>query len=321
MKNQRLTKEQREYIKENYPFMRTNDICRKLGVNYEQVHGYASGRGIRKQEVDARYSNPFYFDKLVEEKKIKTNKYYGVNKQQEPKVDAAYLYKSKYGKYHINQNYFKQIDNEWKAYWLGFLYADGYNRIKRNKTSEKMEYVLSVTLARVDKEHLVKLKNSLQSDTVIRDRETKLNDKIFYNNQITFCNREICEDLNKLGCTPNKSLTLEFPTSDIVPDYLIRHFIRGYFDGDGCIHINHEKKRVSLSFMGTENFLNGLRDVLCEELGITRVVIQSREGNKAKQIFWARIRACELIFKYLYQDCNIYLDRKFDKFNTLYCLD
>lgn len=321
MKERRLTKEQKEYIKKNYPFMRTNEICKYLGLEYRQVHNYASGQGIRKQVVDARYSNPFYFDKLAKEKRIKTNKYYGVNKEYEPKVDIENLYKSRYGKYYINQDYFKQIDNEWKAYWLGFLYADGCNRIKCNKTSGKMNYVLSVSLARVDKEHLYKLKNSLQSDTIIRDRETKLNGKVFYNNQVTFCNREICEDLNRLGCTPNKSLILDFPTSDIVPDHLIRHFIRGYFDGDGCIHINHEKKRVSLSFMGTEKFLSGLRDVLCRELSITKVVIQSRDGNKAKQIFWGKIRACELIFKYLYQDCNIYLDRKFDKFNTLYFLD
>lgn len=33
-----------------------------------------------------------------------------------------------YKKYELNENYFNVIDSHEKAYILGFIYADGYNR-------------------------------------------------------------------------------------------------------------------------------------------------------------------------------------------------
>lgn len=38
-------------------------------------------------------------------------------------------------KYRVNVNFFENIDTEEKAYWLGFLYADGYNCEKRHYSS------------------------------------------------------------------------------------------------------------------------------------------------------------------------------------------
>lgn len=55
-------------------------------------------------------------------------------------------------------------------------------------------------------------------------------------------NKHLWQTLNKYGCTPNKSLTLKFPNENIFKSKdLIRHFIRGYFDGDGCISYNKYK--------------------------------------------------------------------------------
>lgn len=73
--------------------------------------------------------------------------------------------------------------------------------------------------------------------------------------------------LCELGCIPNKSLILKFPDENLVPKNLIKHFIRGYFDGDGCISysfLNKEKDIISprLSLLGTENFLNGCMEYL-----------------------------------------------------------
>lgn len=93
---------------------------------------------------------------------------------------------------------------------------------------------------------------------------------------------ELCEDLEKLGGIKNKSLVLNFPTSSIVPDYLLNHFIRGYFDGDGCIWNGKRKKmivkdtsrpegfrerivhNVKFTFTGNYEFINALQDKLVE---------------------------------------------------------
>lgn len=86
----------------------------------------------------------------------------------EQKVSQENLYKSKYGKYFVNQNYFEKIDTEWKAYWLGFLYADGTNRIHKNEKKNKMEYVVKIGLSSVDINHLYKFRKSLQNDSPIK---------------------------------------------------------------------------------------------------------------------------------------------------------
>ena len=69
------------------------------------------------------------------------------------------------------------------------------------------------------------------------------------------------EALNNAGCVPNKSLILKFPSSNIVPTKLLRHFIRGYVDGDGCLCITKPEK-IELSILGTEEFLQGVLNSL-----------------------------------------------------------
>ena len=321
MNRSELTFEQKKFIKDNYSTMKTEDICKKINLEYNKVKGYASNLGLIKED---KYSkNPsHYFEKCLEKiQREDYNIYNFLGNELEPKEAENNLYKSKYGKYKVNQNYFEVIDNEWKAYWLGFMYADGTNQIKRNNKKNKMEYTAKLTLSKIDKYHVEKLKNSIQTDSPIKNKEVKLKGKTFYSSTLNICNRKICEDLNNLGCIPNKSLILKFPTEKQVPNYLIRHFIRGYFDGDGCIHINLEKRNVILSFMGTYDFLNSLKEIFEKELNISKVKIVEREGNKAVCLSYGSIISVEKIYKYLYKDCNIYLQRKLDKFNTLLCLD
>lgn len=318
--NGSLTQEQKEFIFENYATMKTSQIAKALGLTYTQIHGYASNRGLKKTKFGAKHYQNAWQEYLEDKKGC--NNYDFVCKLIEPKIDQNMLYKSKYGKYYINENYFNTIDNEWKAYWLGFLYADGCVKYKRNnKKNNKLEIGLTMSLAIVDKEHLIKLKNSLQSDTVIKEKDVKLNGKIFKSCKIGFWNKQLTEDLIRLGCVPNKSLILKFPNEDVVPKHLIRHFIRGYFDGDGCVHINIDKKHCSTSFVGTEDVLTHIRDIIEQETGITCAIARKDKRNQAYQIMYSGVVKNELIFKYLYKDCNIFLDRKFDKFNTLYCLD
>ena len=67
--------------------------------------------------------------------------------------------------------------------------------------------------------------------------------------------------LKEKGCVPNKSLILKFPDSVIFSNKdLIRHFIRGYIDGDGCLCITQNK--CILSILGTQEFLSDLSKYL-----------------------------------------------------------
>lgn len=118
-----------------------------------------------------------------------------------------------------NRYIFDKIDTEEKAYWLGFLYADGSVGSKEDK--------IELSLAACDYNHIQKFKDFIGLDNKISYR--KKQNAYRY----SFRDKTFKEVLIKQGCVPKKSLILTFPTIDQVPVELIRHFIRGYFDGDG----------------------------------------------------------------------------------------
>lgn len=303
-KNRVLSLEQKKYIIENYGKLKTSYICKKLGLTFSQVRGYASNLGLKKN------SNIYNFQYYILDRKsnLEYSLYNYINLKEQPLLTI--LYKSKYGKYYINQDFFEKIDNEWKAYWLGFLYADGYNNEKNGS--------IEVTLKESDYEHLLKFKESIQSDTPIKEKFVKK----FKNYRIIISNKKMSNDLKNNGCFQNKSLSLTFPNLEIVPKYLIRHFIRGYLDGDGGVYLNEEKHLIKVYFEGTFSFLCSLKNILDLECGLISdvSVIKDKYANSYSLMYSLPIDV-HSIYKYLYKYCNIYLDRKLEKFDKIFCLD
>ena len=116
-------------------------------------------------------------------------------------------------------NHFEKIDTEEKAYWLGFLYADGSVGSKENK--------IELGLAEKDLSQVEKFKQFIGLDNKISYRK---NTKSY---RSSFRSQKCKQDLISQGCVPKKSLILTFPTEQQVSHSLICHFMRGYFDGDG----------------------------------------------------------------------------------------
>ena len=299
--------------------MKTSQIIKELNVDYEKIKNYASICKLKKDFYSSESYNNYWDISLAKNKESSYNIKNFLGSKVEPKVEKEKLYKSKYGKYFVNQNYFEKIDNEWKAYWLGFLYADGCVTI--GKVNNKNLFVTKISLCKKDIKHLEKFKNSIQSDAPIKNRIVKLNNKNYDDCEINICNQNICESLNKNGCFPNKSLILKFPEDFVVSEDLVKHFIRGYFDGDGCIHINLEKKNIIFSMLGTYEFLSQVETVLRKNLNLNEKNIRkdSRQ-SKAFVLSYGSVTEIERIYRFLYGDSNIFLERKIEKFNTLLCL-
>lgn len=210
-------------------------------------------------------------------------------------------------------DFFKTIDTEEKAYWLGFIYADG---CVSSREFGNGKYCLEIGLARVDIDHLSKFKESVNTTSPIITRTSTLNGKGYESCRITIHDKEFVNHLIHLGCTPRKSLTLTFPTEEQVPEHLVRHFIRGYFDGDGSVYWDSGRKLSGVSFnlLGTEKFLKGVLRVFESEVyGFTPVSIYSKGDSKVKFILKSGKQAISIL-NYLYKDANILLDRKFNKF-------
>ncbi|MFQ5405560.1 MAG: LAGLIDADG family homing endonuclease [Candidatus Micrarchaeia archaeon] len=75
----------------------------------------------------------------------------------------------------------------------------------------------------------------------------------------------MCEDLIQLGCLTRKSNRFSFPT---VPSSFLKHFVRGYFDGDGSIMIN-KPNTLKIRFVSSnEGFISALANVLQTQLSV-----------------------------------------------------
>lgn len=218
-------------------------------------------------------------------------------------------------KYYYNKDFFQKIDTEEKAYWLGFLYADGcINRIYKNEKLKSMN--LEIGLCRDDEDHLRKFISAIESNIDIKRRTNKLNGKNYESSRLTVCCTKMCRDLISCGCTPEKSLILKFPSTKILPDELVKHFIRGYFDGDGCVCVN-KNRIIQINFVGTKDFLNGVVNYLLINKIIYKHPSIYQKGN-AFEIYIYGADIIEQFYHHLYDNSKVYLDRKFKKFLDFY---
>jgi hypothetical protein len=203
--------------------------------------------------------------------------------------------------YKINSNFFKNINNQKKAYWLGFITADGC-------ISRKNRVRLRLITSKKDKEHFNKFLKT-----------TKSNHKIYYNKHNTgytvdISDNKIVDDLKKYNVVPRKTFILKMPKID---EDLIKHFIRGYFDGNGCFYIFLRKNRklFSMNFAissGTKSFLIDLQKILIKELKINKTKIRKTSG--CYQINYGGNKQVKKIMDWLYCGSNVFLDRKYYKY-------
>lgn len=206
-----------------------------------------------------------------------------------------------------NSDYFETINSPDKAYWLGFLYADGCLDKKNS---------VRLGLASVDEEHVIKFQKAIGAiNNKIIHSEKKMNGKTYYQSIFTIRDEKMHSDLTNLGCVNNKSLTLKFPYEKI-PEDLYSHFIRGYFDGDGSI--NYTKKIYQgrqhhwrIEFAGTKDFLTALKKILGKE----NLSLEKRKNFYCLTIGGAK--QLEQILAYIYKDAtdDICLRRKKEKYS------
>jgi len=207
-------------------------------------------------------------------------------------------------KYEINENFFDTIDTQEKAYFLGFLYADGYNNTERNS--------VALSLKESDKEILVTLNGLLQPTKPLQYVIVRNNSNTQNQYRLVIANKHLSKKLSELGCTKAKTFTLTYPYW--LNAYLAPHFIRGYFDGDGYLGIC--KNRLAFCIVGTYNFCNSLKQLFIDELNITSH-IRTRHPERHNNIRMLEISGSRQILKcldWLYKRSSIHLKRKHDKY-------
>lgn len=211
-------------------------------------------------------------------------------------------------KYYCDESFFEVIDTEEKAYWLGFIYADGYITEKVKYSSEK----IGITLAKKDDNHLKKFKKALKYTGDIKYYKAKTSYGFVESCRILITSSKLVEDLIKLGVEKQKSLILKFPNENQVPKNLLPHFIRGYFDGDGSF--NYSKGKWRLDFCGTKEMLFGIQKFFGSNLKLAK---RWKDEKNNYSIRYCGNRQVYEKANILFKNATIYLDRKYDRYINL----
>lgn len=197
--------------------------------------------------------------------------------------------------YNINSKTFDDLSLEESAYWFGFLFADaGINRSN-----------IYIALARKDKAHLYKFAKFMGCETRF---------KLGYSGKyptasLGFSDRPLMDKLREMGLEPHRpNGTRVFL---YIPDISLNHFLRGWFDGDGCIYT-----KPQIAFVGNVDFLNVVQEIFISQ-GIAKKVtikaVRKTEKREWGNLVYRGRKRCLGITNYLYKDATIWLSRKRDR--------
>lgn len=203
----------------------------------------------------------------------------------------------------VDIGYFKYIDSPERAYWLGFLFADGCLHKGSNK--------VSICLNKQDISHLKKFRKALRSthkisEYSIFDKRTKKN---YDHCQIQISNKAFRKNLEKF-LTENKSIHSILPD---LSDELFGHFLRGLWDGDGTLYILNDSIRIGIG--ANLELLNKI----IERMSLLQIFVRKPEchgGNFYCGPITKYLEVCKF-FDFIYRgsDSSIRLNRKFKKFS------
>lgn len=219
-------------------------------------------------------------------------------------------------KYTLDENFFSVIDTEKKAYWLGFIFADGSVTIRKKGLGQA---ILQIKLDSKDVNHLKQFHLDIGTDKLVKyySMQTEYSQVEYV--QSGLISNKLVEDLINKGCVPRKSLVLKWPTG--LSEELSHHFMRGYFDGDGSIFETKQKtkygiwKHPGITICGTREFLSEY----AKRLGFDKVIYP--EYRKLDKNCWSlklssKVR-CKSFFDQVYRCQTVCLSRKLNKFMEL----
>ena len=222
------------------------------------------------------------------------------------KVLARYL--KKYGITHSNtgnrvildERSFQRIDTEEKAYYLGILFADCYI----SKSYDKLQW----NVGEQDKDELHKFKNTLNANFSITKRNSNTNNKQYISYGISICNKKLITDLANQGLVAGKNNRM-LPLLD---NEIMKHFLRGYFDGDGYFSIYDRDNRLGYDFgyVGSYDIVTSI----AERFELNNIALGVYRCGSIWRCSTGSLNSIIKTYHYLYDNATIFFERKKAKF-------
>lgn len=319
MRDEIYTQKEIDFIKKHYKDMTVSEIAKRLNRSKYGIVYKLKDLNLQKSKTQ-KWTNE-ELDFLREN--YKTMSYKDIGNNLNRTCSAVQNKCKKMGlkkpdKYFYNHRFFQFIDTEEKAYWLGFIYADGWVR-KTNAGAE-----LGISLQSGDVKHLLKFNRSINGNISIVDRTRPFciegRTGVSTCSTIRLYSTDMVNDLIRHGVVPNKSDKIQFPY--LSSKFLMLAFIRGFFDGDGCIMEQTKRKAITCNFTTiSKNFIEDLRKWLYENIGVSSYIVQEKRHNdKNKTCYRLYIKGLENSYIFtssIYDNANIYLNRKYNLYHKI----
>lgn len=214
------------------------------------------------------------------------------------KCEAGRLIATRFRKHSVDENYFASIDSEKKAYWLGFLLADG------SLPSRKHEFRLKLSMK--DKSHLAAFAEDVKYTGPVKHGRDFSFGKWRDTATIRFSNWKFTENLVRAGMTPNKRLRMILPT---VKGRIVRHMLRGLMDGDGSIIFDRRMDTVKLCFSGQHKVMKQIRSLVVSASKVRKNKIMRVGAAHCWTLSYSGHQAIK-VARYLYGGVTRFLNRK-----------
>ncbi|OHD15209.1 MAG: hypothetical protein A2Y38_04105 [Spirochaetes bacterium GWB1_59_5] len=184
----------------------------------------------------------------------------------------------------VNDGFFDTMTPE-AAWLLGFAASDG-----TIKTGGKSPSGLGFCLGGIDVQVLYNIREMVETDAPVYEYEHGEGQRAA---KLTFSSSRIREFLVMVGFKERYPNCVEG---------FDRHYIRGLFDGDGCIHYRTDRKSLNLVLAGNYDILAQVSFVIGKELGANIKLPRPTKDN-TNQISWEG-RIARYLYWWLYSDAG-----------------
>jgi len=210
--------------------------------------------------------------------------------------------------YKLNEDIFDIIDNEYKAYWLGFLLADGCLA-----KSAKTFRAIRLSIQDRDLSHLKKFAEFVNYKGKIHRDYRKGHARV----AVIFNSVKMSKSLISKGWFEYKK-GQNCTIFNHIPNDLFHHFTRGYFDGDGCISSQIRKSRKKRRWYCNIvcKYKDNLQNFIDKFNSINGPISVVKKRSKCFAIIYSNIKNVRRFYDFIYRDYTICMYRKLNKFKT-----
>lgn len=314
-KNKKWSKEEDEFLIKNNSIER-KIVAEQLKRSLSSVCGRYRYLGLKRPRTLINETQTEWTEEEIEfiKNNYKTYSYKEIGEKinrtksaVQNKIRKLGLKKDKIQKF--NEFYFDEINSNDKAYWLGFIYADGWiEQSNRNNC-------LGIELSEKDSEHLVLFNKWINGNVSVKTRTRTINfdkykDKEYVMCYIKYYSKHLVESLNNYNIVENKTYK-KYTLPNIQDKYMIS-FLHGYFDGDGSFFLKNKKMNYYGFNYTSYNkiILENIRKYLYEKYNITSYICLAKKNSNVWQLYITAQDSVKSFANLLLNDNTVYLERK-----------